>query len=63
MPIAKGGPYGAPSAFPDDGVVVGSDAEAREVVERARRERRPPPTLGLLGGDLCRTLGLSLIHI
>jgi len=38
-------------------VVVGSDAAAREVIEQARRERRPPPTLGLLGGDLCRTLG------
>ena len=40
-----------------DGLVVRTDAEARAVVERARRERRPPPTLGLLGGDLCRTLG------
>jgi hypothetical protein len=38
-------------------VVVRSDAEAREAVERARREKRPVPTLGLLGGDLCRTLG------
>jgi len=57
MPISKGSPYGGPVAFPVDGVVVGSDAAAREVIERARRERRPPPTLGLLGGDLCRTLG------
>lgn len=57
MPISKGGSYGAPAPFPDDGIVVTSDAAAREVVEAARRERRPPPTLGLLGGDLCRTLG------
>ena len=57
MPISKGSPYGGPAAFPVDGVVVGSDAAAREVIEQARRERRPPPTLGLLGGDLCRTLG------
>lgn len=57
MPIAKGGPYGAPGPFPVDGVVVASDAEARQVVEAARRERRPPPALGLLGGDLCHTLG------
>jgi len=59
MPIVKGGPYGAPGSFPADGVVVHSDAEARRVVESARRERRPPPVLGLLGGDLHRTLGGS----
>ncbi len=57
MPIAKGQPWGEPGAFPEDGVVVDSDAAARAVVEEARRERRPIPTLGLLGGDLCRTLG------
>jgi diacylglycerol kinase family enzyme len=38
-------------------VVVRSDAEAREVVEAARRRDEPVPALGLLGGDLCRTLG------
>jgi diacylglycerol kinase family enzyme len=38
-------------------VVVRSDAEARAVVERARRAGEPLPTLGLLGGDLCRTVG------
>ena len=27
------------------------------MVEDARREGRPPPPLGLVGGDLCRTLG------
>ncbi|HEX2043437.1 MAG TPA: hypothetical protein VHF24_12450 [Acidimicrobiales bacterium] len=57
MPIAKGSPYGAPGPLPDDAVVVRSDAEAREAVEGARRDKRPLPTLGLLGGDLCRTLG------
>ncbi len=59
MPIVKGGPYGAPGPFPGEGVVVGSDGEARQVVEAARRERRPPPVLGLVGGDLFRTLGGS----
>ena len=34
-----------------------TDAEARAVVERARRAGEPIPPLGLLGGDLCRTLG------
>ena len=59
MPITKGSPYGAPGPFPTDGVVVRSDTEARTVLEAARRERRPPPVLGLLGGDLHRTLGGS----
>jgi hypothetical protein len=38
-------------------VVVTSDAEAGAAVARARRDGHPIPTLGLLGGDLCRTLG------
>lgn len=57
MTIRKGEAWGAPGALPDHGVVVGSDAEARAVVEAARRAGRPVPPLGLLGGDLCRTLG------
>jgi diacylglycerol kinase family enzyme len=38
-------------------VVVRTDAEARAVVEDARRAGAAVPELGLLGGDLCRTLG------
>ena len=57
MPIRKGEPWGVPGGLPADGVVVRSDAEAREVVTNARREGAPVPPLGLLGGDLCRTLG------
>ncbi|MDQ6910849.1 MAG: hypothetical protein M3Z84_08745 [Actinomycetota bacterium] len=57
MPIEKGRAWGAPGPFPSDGVVVGSDAEARAVIEKARAERQAVPSLGLLGGDLCRTLG------
>ena len=57
MPIAKGEPWGEPGALPEDGVVVRSDGEAAAVLRDARRERRPFPALGLLGGDLCRTLG------
>ena len=56
MPIAKNTPWGEPGVLPDDGVVVRSDAEARAVIEQARREGRPIPPLGLVGGDLCRTL-------
>jgi hypothetical protein len=55
--IRKGEEWGTHGALPEAGVLVRSDAEARTVVERARRAREPVPALGLLGGDLCRTLG------
>ena len=57
MTVRKGEAWGEPGSLPGDGVVVRSDAEARAALEAARRERRPFPTLGLLGGDLCRTMG------
>jgi hypothetical protein len=57
MTIKKGDAWGAPGPLDDDGVVVQSDAEARAVLEEARRAGRPYPPLGLLGGDLWRTLG------
>lgn len=57
MTIEKGEPWGAPGTLPVDGVVVRSDAEARAIVERARRAGEPVPPLGLLDGDLCRTVG------
>ena len=57
MTIGKGTAYGELRPLPADGVVASTDAEARAVVEQARREHRPVPPLGLLGGDLCRTLG------
>lgn len=57
MTIRKGSPYGEPGPLPEDGVVVRSDAEARAVLEAAHRAGRPYPPLGLLGGDLWRTLG------
>jgi hypothetical protein len=57
MPARKGQPWGAPGPLPGNGVVVATDAEARAVVEEARRAGQPVPVLGLVGGDLCRTLG------
>ena len=57
MTIEKGRPWGAPAPLPEDGVIVRTDAEARAAVEAARRTGRPYPTLGVLGGDLGRTLG------
>jgi hypothetical protein len=55
--IRRGEPWGEPGVLPPDGVVVRSDAEAREVVTAARRAGDPVPALGLLGGDLCRAVG------
>lgn len=57
MTIRKGEDWGKPSPLPRDGVIVHGDAEAADVVAEARRLGRPIPALGLLGGDLCRTLG------
>lgn len=57
MTIRKGSPWGAPGPLPPDGVVVRTDDEARAVVTAARRAGEPIPPLGLLGGDLCRSLG------
>src|SRR4051794_29751044 len=57
MTIRKGEAWGVHAPLPDDGVVVHSDAELHHVVETARRAGEVVPTIGLLGGDLCRTLG------
>ena len=57
MTIKKGEAWGVTTPLPADGVIVASDGEARAALEQARREGRPFPAIGLLGGDLCRTLG------
>jgi hypothetical protein len=57
MPVERFADWGAPGTLPPDGVPVASDAAARHVIETARRANAPLPVLGLLGGDLCRTLG------
>ncbi len=57
MTIRKGEPWGEPGALPSDGALVRTDAEARRLVEEARGRGGELPVLGLLGGDLCRTVG------
>lgn len=57
MIVERGQPWGRSAPLPVEGIVVASDAEARAVVADARRTGRPIPPLGLVGGDLCRTLG------
>lgn len=56
MTIEKGRAWGERIPLPDAGVQVRHDREARAAVEEARRLGKPMPVLGLLGGDLCRTL-------
>lgn len=56
MTIRKGSGYGEPTTDVPD-VVVRTDGEARRALEAARADGRPFPVLGLLGGDLCHTLG------
>ena len=57
MTIEKHQRWGTPGPLPGDGVLVRTDAEARRAAEGARRAGAPVPALGLLGGDLCRTVG------
>lgn len=57
MTIERGGDWGRTGPLPADGVVVPSDADAARVVRAALSAGARPPAIGLLGGDLCRTLG------
>ena len=57
--IERGQEWGEPGVLPEHGVVVASDAEARAIVEEHRRASKEVPSLGLVGGDLWRTLGGS----
>lgn len=57
MTVEKGVDWGSTGPVPDDLVLVRTDAEARAAVVAARSAGAALPTLGLLGGDLARTLG------
>lgn len=57
MTISKGTPWGEAGPLAPDGLLVRSDAEARRIVEQRRRAGEDLPELGLLGGDLARTVG------
>lgn len=57
MTVEKGADWGSTGPLPPDGVVVRSDAEARAVITAARRAGEEIPPLGLLGGDLAKTVG------
>ncbi len=53
MAIGKGVDWGGSASVPDDLVVVDGDAAAGAVLAAGS----PYPTIGLLGGDLARTVG------
>lgn len=57
MTIQKHRSWGEPGPLGHGGVVVSSDQETRAVVERCRRTDTDIPDIGLLDGDLCRTVG------
>lgn len=59
MTIKKGSEYGVQRPLPVDAPLASTDFELRELVVSARRNGEPPITIGLLGGDLCKTLGGS----
>jgi YegS C-terminal NAD kinase beta sandwich-like domain len=57
MTVERGGAWGRVAPLPADGVIVRSDRDAAAVVADARARGSELPTIGLLGGDLCKTLG------
>jgi len=57
MTIKKGSEYGLQRPLPVDAPLASTDAELRQFVVASRHNGEPPITVGLLGGDLCKTLG------
>lgn len=57
MTIRKGEAWGSPGTLPHGAPVVDGDAGLGALLERARRRGEDPPVVGLVGGDLCRTVG------
>lgn len=57
MTIKKGEEWGTAGPRPDDTIVVASDAQARAIVEPARRANGLIPPLAPRHGDLARSVG------
>jgi hypothetical protein len=55
--IRRGQPWGANGRLAADAPIFDHDAALRTHVEAARRHRASLGEVGLVGGDLCRTLG------
>lgn len=57
MTIRRGAPWGTPGPLAAGAPVVVADADLHRLVVDARRRGVPVGEVGLLGGDLCRSLG------
>ena len=57
MTVRRGRDWGDVGPLPKNGVVVATAAELRGLVSEIRRAGGELPPVGLLEGDLCRTLG------
>jgi diacylglycerol kinase family enzyme len=57
MAIRRRADWGDTGALPAEGLVVRTDAEASRALHAALAAGEDPPAVGLLGGDLCATLG------
>jgi len=57
--IKKGSDYGLQQPLPEGAPVAYSDAELRTLIVAGRDAGESDVTVGLLGGDLCKTLGGS----
>ncbi|MCX6506193.1 MAG: hypothetical protein NTU96_03855, partial [Actinobacteria bacterium] len=59
MTIKKGSDYGLLQPLPEGAPIAHSDAELRTLIVAQRLAENTNITVGLLGGDLCKTLGGS----
>ncbi|MEI7623174.1 MAG: hypothetical protein WCJ88_06435 [Actinomycetes bacterium] len=57
MTIRKGSDYGDRRSLAQGSPIATSDAELHDLIADARNSGCLPITIGLVGGDLCRTLG------
>ena len=59
MNISRGENWGRFESMPDNGLIIHSNKELFEEINRCKRKSEILPVFGLLGGDLWRTLEFS----
>jgi len=57
MVVERNEDWGEKAVVPEGIQWFSTDHEAADIIARARRANRPVPSIGLIGGDLHRTLG------
>ncbi|MBW3536219.1 MAG: hypothetical protein KY395_00430 [Actinobacteria bacterium] len=60
MPVARGEPWGESGTLPVDGLIYPRDCDAARAVQFTRARGLERPEMGLIGGDLWRTLGAPI---